>query len=135
MYYVDSHPTLPEQYAVYATNVISKGTLVFDLSSLPVVEDNSRYAITLKDGLYIDTINSNSRLINHSCDPNLLFDIATRTFTAIREINKDDMLTFDYLTTEKHMVEPFNCTCNAKNCRGYINGYDNTNKQILCCDI
>lgn len=58
---------------------------------------------------------------NHSCDPNtgLVDDIV---LVAMRAIEKDEEITFDYSTTvvdDWHME----CQCGAPCCRGYIGKY------------
>lgn len=64
--------------------------------------------------------------VNHSCDPNTRIDVdandATVSFIAIKSINEDDHLTFDYSTSEWDMDEKFICTCGAPTCRGDIHG-------------
>lgn len=122
MYYIDKHPILKDQLAVFASEDIAKNIVVFDLSKLPTMNVNTRFAITLKKGEYIDTTESDGKLVNHSCDPNLSFNIASRKFITLKNIKKNDMFTFDYLTTEPEMVEPFNCICGSSKCTGFING-------------
>ncbi len=124
MYFVDLHPILSNQIAVYADKDIEIGTIVFDMSYLPTMNYNTRYAITLDhdNGVYLDTTTSDGKLVNHSCDPNLEFNVQKRMFIAIKKIKKNEMFTFDYLTTEPAMVEPFKCICGTSKCRGYING-------------
>ena len=58
--------------------------------------------------------------LNHSCAPNCWID--GRTLRALRRIEADEQLTFDYNTTEWSMDAPFECACGA--CSGAaIRGY------------
>ena len=66
-----------------------------------------------------------ARYINHSCDPNLKADkleINGEThivFYALRQIEKDEELCFDYqFEYEENKIE---CYCIAKNCKGRLN--------------
>ena len=114
------HPLLEGQLALYAKSDILKGTVILDLSQLPIINQNNRYAVTLSKGKYIDTANHLSSYTNHSCEPNLSFDTSKLTFEAIKDLKKDEMLTFDYFTTEIEITEPFQCLCGSQFCRGYI---------------
>jgi len=69
-----------------------------------------------------------SRLINHSCDPNL----ETQKWTdgngesriglfAIRDIHKGEELTFNY-QFETFASKPFKCLCGTDKCSGWIGG-------------
>lgn len=66
-----------------------------------------------------------ARYINHSCDPNLaaekiVVDGKTHiVFTATRQIEKDEELTFNYsFEYEENKIE---CFCGAQICRGRLN--------------
>ncbi len=60
------------------------------------------------------------RFLNHSCAPNCWID--GRTLRALRHIEANEQLTFDYNTTEWSMDAPFACACGA--CSGAtIRGY------------
>jgi len=61
--------------------------------------------------------------INHSCSPNTKLDIVSRWFVAIKDIHKNDEITFNYLTTEWDMGEGFECLCGSKNCLKNIKGF------------
>ena len=121
-YRVSSHPILTEQTAIYTTREISRGEILFDLSNSPKITTNNRYAITIDSQTYIDTIGSDGKYINHSCDPNVFFDKTSLRFIAKMNIAKDEMITYDYSTTElpNQMVEPFKCLCGSSKCRVYI---------------
>lgn len=58
--------------------------------------------------------------MNHSCDPNLGTK-GTVTFVALRDIKKDEELTFDYSTSEDGLWT-IKCKCGSKNCRKIIRG-------------
>lgn len=58
--------------------------------------------------------------MNHSCDPNLGTK-GTVTFVALRDIKKDEELTFDYSTSEDGLWT-IKCKCKSKNCRKIVRG-------------
>ena len=64
--------------------------------------------------------------INHSCSPNTTIDVKKYRYTAIKNIRKNEEVTFDYLTTEYDMKksgEDFKCECGSRNCYGQIKGF------------
>lgn len=64
--------------------------------------------------------------INHSCRPNLHCDVVKRQFIAIKNIRKNENLTFNYLTTEydmKKLHTDFTCLCGSQKCFGAIRGF------------
>ena len=66
--------------------------------------------------------------LNHSCEPNLGVQ-GQIVFVALRDILKDEELTFDYAMTDD---EPYamNCNCGAPSCRGAISARDWMKKEI-----
>ncbi len=61
--------------------------------------------------------------INHSCDPNVGFN-GPMMLVAMRDISKDEELTFDYATCMTSAIIDMNCDCGLKNCRVKITGED-----------
>ena len=58
--------------------------------------------------------------VNHSCDPNTGIK-GKVTFVALRNIKKDEEITFDYSISEDSLWE-MPCNCGAKNCRKIVGG-------------
>ena len=59
---------------------------------------------------------------NHSCNPNCGIR-GEITFVAMRDIKKGEELTTDYAFIDNEEYS-FNCTCDEKNCRKLITGFD-----------
>ncbi len=51
--------------------------------------------------------------INHSCNPNVLFDIKNMVLIALRNIEIGEEFTFFYPSTEWSMDRGFNCICQS----------------------
>lgn len=58
-------------------------------------------------------------LVNHSCNPNAGIK-NSRILTAIKNIKKNEEITYDYSTV---WFEGFKCKCGNTNCRGYISDF------------
>jgi hypothetical protein len=69
--------------------------------------------------------------INHSCSPNVFFDLATFKAICLRTINKGDELFYFYPSTEWEMAEPFECLCGSPNCLGRIAGASRLPKDVI----
>lgn len=64
-----------------------------------------------------------SEYFNHSCDPNTGF-MDQLTLVAMRNIKKDEEITFDYAICMTSTILDIKCFCNSKNCRKTIKGND-----------
>ncbi|GAA5873943.1 hypothetical protein JCM16303_002637 [Sporobolomyces ruberrimus] len=84
-------------------------------------------------------LNSDLLYVNHSCDPNVVFDVNGREaekgendesgqwqgrwrVRAIKDIAEGEILTFAYFSTEWDMDQPFSCLCGTERCLGTIKG-------------
>ncbi|KAJ9111436.1 hypothetical protein QFC19_001205 [Naganishia cerealis] len=83
-------------------------------------------------------LNSDLLFVNHSCSPNVAFDLSTprsahdveqerypaewNLRTLSRPVAKGEVLTFFYPSTEWDMGAPFKCNCGESNCLGTIRG-------------
>ncbi|HPF35162.1 MAG TPA: SET domain-containing protein-lysine N-methyltransferase [Candidatus Krumholzibacteria bacterium] len=61
---------------------------------------------------------------NHSCDPNAGV-VENRKLVAIRAIEPEDEITFDYSTTMEEDFWTLECRCGAENCRGKVTDFRN----------
>lgn len=87
--------------------------------------------------LYID-LDELSRSFNHSCNPNTFLKHQCEMI-AIRDISKNDEITFDYSTTmhyneskileRGHQLWTCKCSCGAENCRKIIDQFKTLNEK------
>ncbi len=77
---------------------------------------NNRYDL---DG---DFTYNTARLINHSCDPNCEVEGKGLKLwiSSIKDINRNEELTYDYGFSFDENYKDFPCKCGSKNCCGYI---------------
>jgi hypothetical protein len=71
----------------------------------------------------INFVTAPDNFINHSCGPNLRYDIAGNVVAA-RQIRKGDEVFIDYGCFIVNFDEPFSCSCGADNCRRRIRRQD-----------
>ncbi|KAF2136030.1 uncharacterized protein K452DRAFT_292750 [Aplosporella prunicola CBS 121167] len=77
-------------------------------------------------------LNSDLVYINHSCAPNLIFDMqAWEVRASDRGVRAGEELTFFYPSTEWSMARAFECTCGDVACLGVIDGAKNMQPKVL----
>ena len=125
-------------YGIYANRNIRKGEIIFkgEGRAQRIItkrfvekywnEDEKlhfrRYAYPISDEVFIlwDDDPSEWAPQNHCCTPNTEFD--GLNVLAINDISKGQELTLDYANFLDEHMEPFECQCGTKLCRGKISG-------------
>lgn len=67
-------------------------------------------------------LNSDLVYINHSCAPNVKFDVQQRRVLALHDLSIGTELNFFYPSTEWEMQQPFECWCGSDKCLKRIQG-------------
>lgn len=125
-------------FGIYATRDIEENELVFkgeersqriatksyinNAWDVKELENFKKYAYPLSNEVFLlwDENPAGWAPQNHSCNANTAYK-GLNVF-ALRNIKKGEELTLNYaLFLDEHM-EPFNCTCGSKYCKGYITG-------------
>ena len=114
--------------AILANRKFRMGERVAPLKGTPVGAAHSTpEAVQVTETEFLDTeYLVIEDFINHSCSPNTMLNIARRRFVAIKDIQRNDEITFNYLTTEWDMKEwgaDFKCLCGSQCCLGHIKGF------------
>ena len=122
--------TTPMGFCLVATLPFAAGETVLHISGTPT-STKDRYSIQVGADSHVipfpaDSVEAQGErcpwmFTNHSCNPNVV--IRDQQFIALRSIEANEAITFDYETTEWEMCEPFQCACGAVSCRGEIRGY------------
>lgn len=101
----------------FGENEIITGLDWRDRSPVP-----SRYTLQLNATEHAIPVPHEFRYVNHSCDPNAIFDVSKNVVRTLRNIEPGEAITCFYPATEWEMAEPFECQCGAPNCLGTITG-------------
>ena len=120
---------------LYASKNINDGTKIIEYKGkiLTKKEVNENPKFDNEKAIYLFNINrkydldgdfkyNTARLINHSCNPNCeVFGTGLKVWVyAIKNIKKDEELTYDYGFGFDEGYKDFPCRCRSKNCVGYI---------------
>ena len=113
---------------LFADKNFKKGDVVLRFKADIVdAKHASPEAVRIDENKFIDTKWLVSEaFINHSCSANTYIDIAKFQYIAIRNIHRNEEVTFNYLTTDydlKKDGEDFKCGCGSRNCYGQIKGF------------
>jgi len=71
------------------------------------------------------------RFINHSCEPNVAFDVRRRVVRVLRPIAPGEEFFYFYPSTEWDMAEPFRCHCRTPSCLTHIAGAKHLTPEVL----
>jgi tyrocidine synthetase-3 len=96
------------------------GNIVFSFTG-DILQHTTLYTLQITPGKYIQDPFVMGKVL-HSCDPNLLCDMQSFSFFALKNIRPGDYLTMDYESTEDVLSRPFQCCCGTAKCRGVIKG-------------
>ena len=124
-----------DKNGLYANCDISKGTKIIEYKGkiVSVKQSDSNPKYDNNKAIYLFNINkrydldgdfkfNTARLINHSCDPNCeVFGSGLKVWIfAMKNIKKDEELSYDYGFSYDADYKNYPCKCKAKNCVGYI---------------
>lgn len=98
----------------------SKGDLVFKFYG-QTLSEQTLYTLQKSPGVYVEDPIVMGKVL-HSCSPNMLCNMNTQSFVALRDIKPGEYLTMDYNSTEDILFRSFNCECGSVNCQGEIKG-------------
>jgi SET domain-containing protein len=126
--HVKSIITKEKGYALIANKDINENEIVLPLKGvIKKRSESTPDAVQIDDDKFID---SDGRCaedhINHSCEPSTRIDFHSMNFVALKNIKKEEEITYNYLTTEYDLVKEnldFDCKCGSKNCLGEIKGF------------
>ncbi len=115
----------PDGWSLVVREPIGEATVVFDITGEHFTSP-SKYSIQVGENLHLggDEVHAVD-FTDHSCHPNCRLDVQGNQvhLVSVRRIDAGEKLTFNYLTTEWDMAEPFECKCAAEGCFKHIAGF------------
>ena len=115
--------------SLFANKTFEKGKRIIPMKYdfIKTIDEATPESVQIDDNKFVDTKRLQIEdFINHSCDPSAKIDFDRLVFVAIKDIQKDEEITFNYLTTEYDLVVDkldFVCKCGSKNCLQHIKGF------------
>lgn len=113
---------------VFAERLIWPGELILVFKGFTVSWDNPIHSSSM--GSYLLQTGKKTyimpevpaKYVNHSCNPNAGI-VKNRRLVAIKRIEKDEEITFDYSTTMSENFWTMDCLCYEINCRGIVKDF------------
>ncbi|MGF1561494.1 MAG: SET domain-containing protein [Geminicoccaceae bacterium] len=105
---------------------------VYSLADLAALgADLSQHAFQIGDDQYLLPNGNIDDLVNHSCEPNTGIQLLPEGYRmiALRDIARDEELTYDYSTYISNADEQLRCLCGAPACRGLIGPFNTLPEQ------
>jgi SET domain-containing protein len=119
--------------AVFADTDIRKGEVVCEFTGplytmseyLDLHDPDNNHFLQIDEDCFMGPSGNADDLINHSCNPNggLTYRDGKVLYVAIRDIKKDEELSFDYSTTMDEDCWEMECLCGDKACRGKVRDF------------
>jgi len=107
------------------------GRVVTEQELDPSMPNFNQRILQIDEGLYLETpeLLEPTDCFNHSCDPNLGFT-GQVGLIAMRDIQADEEVNFDYAMCDGTPYDEFDCVCGAAGCRGKVTGDDWKRKEL-----
>lgn len=126
---ISTHPNcevrknlLNDQNGLFATSPFLKGEIIIDFGSSKMVSTPNYLTVQIDENKHIHLSPEYLQYINHSCEPNVLFNTSTMQLICLTNIEIGNELFFFYPATEWEMSQVFNCHCGKPTCVGLIQG-------------
>ena len=135
---ISSHPNcevkqqlLTNQNGLFATAPFSKGDIIIDFGSSKIVDTPNYLTVQVGEDKHIHLSPEYLQYINHSCEPNVLFNTSTMQLECLTDIAIGDELTFFYPATEWKIFQTFNCYCGKPTCVELVQGAAELPTEVL----
>ncbi len=117
--------------AFFALQNFSSGDILAEFSGAAILKQPTYLTVQISEDEHIHLKPEFLQYINHSCEPNVLFNTSTMQLECLQPINIGDELCFFYPATEWDMAQPFECLCGTKSCVKQIQGAAHLSKETL----
>ncbi|KAG2436613.1 hypothetical protein HYH02_011548 [Chlamydomonas schloesseri] len=117
--------------ALYARKHFKAGEVIMAFSYRSMGDYPTYLTVQVGEDKHIELSPAWLEHVNHSCEPNVMFNTTTFNFEALHDIAAGDELCFFYPSTEWAMDSPFQCKCGKPSCLGYIAGASQLTREQL----
>ena len=103
-----------------AKDDIAKGEPAFTCRPDEVTRDHTWRTIQIDFNRHLK--NDLLDYVDHSCEPNAVFDVDRLAMIALGPIRKGEPITFFYPGAEVELAMDFDCRCGSRECIGHVKG-------------
>jgi hypothetical protein len=117
--------------SLHAREAFRSGQILAEFTQSLPGQEPSYLTVQVGEFEHVRLAPSHLELINHSCEPNVFFDVDKFQIQALKDIAKGEELTFFYPSTEWQMTQPFRCHCGSETCLEVIQGAAYLSEDVL----
>jgi hypothetical protein len=117
--------------SLHAARSFEPGATLMTFTVGAVVSQSSFLTIQVGEREHVSFESSVLRYVNHSCEPNVHFDVPSGRLECIRAIAQGDEVVAFYPATEWEMAEGFVCNCGTPSCLGRVDGASRVPHTVL----
>ena len=111
--------------SLVAAQDFEQGTVLTKIDYETILNTPDIHSVQMGENQHIIPKPDYLKFMNHSCSPNVFWDLNKMEILALRKIKSGEEIVFFYPSTEWKMTEPFHCLCKNKNCLILIEGAHN----------
>ena len=120
-----------QQKSLFATSAFKVGDAIVAFDASKIVDTPNYLTVQISETKHIHLFPEYLQYINHSCEPNVLFNTTTIQLECVSAIQEGDELCFFYPATEWRMAQQFVCNCGKPSCVGLVQGAADTSSEVL----
>jgi hypothetical protein len=117
--------------AFFAKKNFEPGEVLSKFSGAAILKEPTYLTVQVGEDEHIHLRPEFLQYINHSCEPNVLFNTTTMELECLRSVKAGDELCFFYPATEWNMAQPFECLCGTASCLKNIQGAKYIDRSII----
>ena len=103
-----------------ANGDIAKGEIIFTCSPEEITRERTWRTLQIDFNRHVK--NDLLDYVDHSCDPNSVFDVDRLAMISLRKIERGEPITFFYPGAEVELAMDFDCQCASRDCIGHVKG-------------
>ena len=115
-----------KQNGLFSKATFKTGDLIVAFEASSIVDTPNYLTVQISEQQHIHLLPEYLQFVNHSCEPNVIFNTTTMQLESVREIAIGEELCFFYPATEWKIAQEFTCYCGKPNCIGYSHRYFKT---------
>ncbi len=108
--------------AFFSLKNFNPGDVLCSFAAAAILKEPTYLTVQVGEMEHIHLKPEHLQYINHSCEPNVLFNTTTMNLECLQPITRGDELCFFYPATEWAMAQPFECLCGTTSCIKQIQG-------------
>ncbi|MFM2138713.1 MAG: hypothetical protein RJA57_1020 [Bacteroidota bacterium] len=118
-------------HGLFALRSFQPGDILSDFSAGIITATPTYLTVQIGHRRHIALEPAYLQYLNHSCAPNLRFDLSALQLIVLSPVAPGDEFCFFYPSTEWKMAQPFRCHCKSPDCIGEVRGAYSLDQDLL----